>query len=97
MPKLQKPTELLGPVYRAKGLAAKNLSRIIDECGGTIVPLVPWGMAGVYISGALGVPVTSYAPWAAASWAAVPILALFGFTGFKMAPRVGDDETRTGS
>jgi NhaC family Na+:H+ antiporter len=84
-------------VYKAKNLAAKNLSRIVDECGGVIVPLIPWSMAGVYITGSLGVPVTSYAPWAVANWAAVFILALFGYTGFKMAPKVRDDETRAGS
>ncbi len=91
------PAELLSPIYRAKNLAAKNLSRIIDECGGIIVPLIPWSMAGVYITGALGVPVVSYAPWAVANWAAVFILAAFGFSGFKMAPKVRDDETRAGS
>jgi NhaC family Na+:H+ antiporter len=91
------PGELLGPIYRAKRLAAKNLSRIIDECGGIIVPLVPWSMAGVYITGALGVPVVSYAGWAIANWAAVLILALFGFTGFSMAPKVREDETQAGS
>ena len=91
------PAELLGPVYKAKSLAAKNLSRIVDECGGIIVPLVPWSMAGVYVAGSLGVPVTSYAPWAVANWAAVFILALFGYTGFKMAPKIRDDETLAGS
>jgi NhaC family Na+:H+ antiporter len=91
------PGELLGPAFKAKKLAAKNLSRIIDECGGIIVPLIPWSMAGVYITGALGVPVVSYAAWAVANWAAVFILAVFGFTGFSMAPRARDDETQAGS
>jgi NhaC family Na+:H+ antiporter len=91
------PGELLGPIFKAKKLAAKNLSRIIDECGGIIVPLIPWSMAGVYITGALGVPVTSYAVWAVANWAAVFILAAFGFTGFSMAPRRREDETQAGS
>lgn len=54
-------------------------------------------MAGVYISGALGVPVVSYAAWAIANWAAIFILAAFGFTGFAMAPRVSEDETKAGS
>ena len=91
------PGELLGPVYRSKGLAAKNLSRIIDECGGIIVPLVPWSMAGVYVSGALGVSVVSYLPWAIGNYAAIVILAIYGYTGFTMAPRIRDDETRAGS
>jgi NhaC family Na+:H+ antiporter len=91
------PGELLGPAFRDKGLAAKNLSRIIDECGGIIVPLIPWSMAGVYITGALGVPVLSYLPWAIANWAALFILAAFGFTGFTMSPKRREDETQAGS
>ena len=91
------PGELLAPAYRARGLAAKNLSRIIDECGGIIVPLVPWSMAGVYITGALGVPVFAYLPWAIGNWLAIVILAVYGFTKFTMAPKVRDDETQAGS
>ncbi len=91
------PGELLAPVYRNKGLAAKNLSRIIDECGGIMVPLIPWSMAGVYIAGALGVPVLSYLPWAIGNYAAIMILAAYGFTGFTMPPRIRDDETQAGS
>ena len=91
------PGELLGPVFRSKNLAAKNVSRIIDECGGIVVPLIPWSMAGVYITGALGVPVFQYLPWAIGNWAALFILAAYGFTKFTMAPKVRDDETQAGS
>lgn len=91
------PGDLLSPVYKKKGLAAKNLSRIIDECGGIIVPLIPWSMAGVYITGALGVPVFSYLPWAIANYAAIFILGLYGLTGFTMASKIRDDETQAGS
>ncbi len=91
------PGELFGPIFKKKNLAAKNLSRIIDECGGIIVPLIPWSMAGVYITGALGVPVLNYVPWAIGNWAAIFILATFGYTGFSMAPRIREDETQAGS
>ncbi len=91
------PGDLLSPVYKRKNLAAKNLSRIIDECGGIMVPLIPWSMAGVYIMGALGVPVLSYLPWAITNWAAIVILSVFGFTGFTMAPKIREDETQIGS
>jgi len=80
------PGELLGPVFKRMNLAPKNLSRIIDECGGIIVPLVPWSMAGVYITGALGVPVLQYLPWAIGNYAAIVILAVYGYTRFSMAP-----------
>jgi len=91
------PGDLLAPAYKKRGLAAKNLSRIIDECGGIIVPLIPWSMAGVYIKGALGVEVFSYLPWAIANYAAIVILALYGATKFTMAPKIRDDETQAGS
>ncbi len=91
------PGELFGPIFKKKNLAAKNLSRIIDECGGIIVPLIPWSMAGVYITGALGVPVLNYVPWAIGNWAAIFILATFGYTGFTMAPKIREDETQAGS
>lgn len=91
------PGELLAPVYKKKDLAAKNLSRIIEESGAIIVPLIPWSMAGVYITGTIGVSTFSYLPWAIMNYAAVVILAIFGFTKFTMAPRIRDDETQIGS
>jgi NhaC family Na+:H+ antiporter len=83
------PGELLGPAFKKMRLAPKNLSRIIDECGGVIVPLIPWSMAGVYIAGALGVPVVEYLPWAIGNYAALAILAVFGLTGFTMSRENG--------
>jgi NhaC family Na+:H+ antiporter len=91
------PGELLSPIYRDKKLAAKNLARIVVESGGIIVPLVPWSMAGVYITGTIGVPTLSYLPWAFMNYLSVGVLLLYGATGFTMAPRVRDDETQIGS
>ncbi len=91
------PGDLLSPVYKKRGLAAKNLSRIIEESGAIIVPLIPWSMAGVYITGVLGVPTLSYAPWAFMNYVSVVILAIYGFTKFTMAPKIRDDETQIGS
>jgi NhaC family Na+:H+ antiporter len=91
------PGELLAPIYKRQKLAAKNLSRIIEECGAIIVPLIPWSMAGVYITGTLEVPTFSYAPWAIMNYTAVVILAIFGFTKFTMAPKIREDETQIGS
>lgn len=91
------PGELLSPIYKKKNLAAKNLSRIIEESGAIIVPLIPWSMAGVYITGTIGVSTYSYLPWAIMNYAAVVILAIFGFTKFTMAPKIREDETQIGS
>lgn len=91
------PGELLSPIYKKKGLAAKNLSRIIEESGAIIVPLIPWSMAGVYITGTIGVSTFAYLPWAIMNYLSVIILAVFGFTKFTMAPKIRDDETKIGS
>jgi len=91
------PADLLAPIFKKKGLAAKNLSRIIEESGGIIVPLIPWSMAGVYITGTLGVSTFSYLPWAFMNYLSVVMLVVFGFTKWTMAPRVREDETQPGS
>jgi NhaC family Na+:H+ antiporter len=91
------PGELLAPAFRKMDLAAKNLSRIVEECGAIIVPLVPWSMAGVYVSGILGVPVLSFLPFAFMNYFSVLVLVLYGCTGFSMARRTREDETQIGS
>jgi len=54
-------------------------------------------MAGVYITGTIGVSTFTYLPWAIMNYAAVAILALYGFTRFTMAPKIREDETQIGS
>ena len=58
------PGELFAPAFKKMGLAAKNLSRTLEDSGTVIVPIVPWSIAGVYMAGTLGVPTTEYAPFA---------------------------------
>ena len=91
------PAELLAPVYKKKGLAAKNLSRVIEECGAIVVPLVPWSMAGVYVTGTIGVSPFQYLPWAVMNWLSVVILVIYGATGFTISKKIREDETQVGS
>ena len=91
------PGELFAPAFKKKGLAAKNLSRTTEDSGTVIVPLVPWSMAGVYMSGTLGVPVLVYAPWAFFCYLGIVFALIYGFTGFAIAPKIRDDETEAGS
>ncbi len=91
------PGELMSPAFKRKKLAAKNLSRIIEEAGAIMVPLIPWSMAGVYVTGTIGVSPFEYLPYAFMNYLSVIILVFFGFTGITMAPKISDDETRIGS
>ncbi len=91
------PGELFAPVYRRRGLAAKNLSRTTEDSGTVVVPLVPWSIAGVFMAGTLGVETLSYAPWAVMCYLGFVFALTYGFTGFAIAPRIADDETAPGS
>ena len=91
------PGELFAPAFKKMGLAAKNLSRTVEDSGTVIVPIVPWSIAGVYMAGTLGVPTTEYAPFAFMCYLGVGFAWLYGFTGFAIAPKIRDDETVPGS
>lgn len=91
------PGELFAPAFRKKNLAAKNLSRTIEDSGTVVVPLIPWSMAGVYMAGTLGVPTIEYAKWAFMCYLGIVFALLYGFTGIGIAPKKRDDETLPGS
>lgn len=78
------PGELLAPAFEKKKLAPKNLSRIIEEAGAIVVPLIPYSMAGVYVTGTIGVSPFEYLPWAFMNYLSVIILFIYGVTGFTM-------------
>ncbi len=78
------PGEMYRDVYRRRGLAAKNLSRTLEDSGTVIVPLVPWSIAGVYMAATLGVPVLDYLPWAVLCYTGFIFAIIYGYTGFKI-------------
>ncbi|MGM0902497.1 MAG: Na+/H+ antiporter NhaC [Bacillota bacterium] len=47
--------------FRKAGLHPKNLSRILEDAGTVVNPLVPWSVCGVFLAGVLGVPTAEYA------------------------------------
>ena len=58
---------LPGRMYRAefarKKLAARNLSRALEDSGTITSPLIPWNTCGAYMSASLGVATFSYLPF----------------------------------
>jgi NhaC family Na+:H+ antiporter len=91
------PGELFAPAYVRMRLAAKNLSRTIGDCGIVGVPLIPWSIAGAFMSGTLGVRVTEYAPWAVFCYTGFVFTVIAGFAGWSIAPKRVEDETQPGS
>jgi NhaC family Na+:H+ antiporter len=50
--------------FRERNLAPQNLSRSIEDSVTIVEPLLPWTVSAVFMATTLGVPTTSYAPWA---------------------------------
>ena len=75
--------------YRERGLAAKNLSRALED-GGTITSaLVPWNTCGAFMSATLMVSTGAYLPYAFLNLINPLLSLLYGFTGWTMAPLAG--------
>jgi NhaC family Na+:H+ antiporter len=91
------PGELFAPAYRSRDLAAKNLSRTLEDSGTVVVPLIPWSAAGVFMAATLEVPTLAYLPWAVLNYTGFVFAIVYGFTGFAIAPRKREDETLPGS
>ncbi len=69
------------PEYRKQNLRNNVLSRTLEDSGTVFSPMVPWGLCGVFFTGALGVPTTQYFPFVYLALF-VPIIAvIYAFTG----------------
>ncbi|OAH13819.1 Na+/H+ antiporter NhaC [Streptomyces jeddahensis] len=79
------PGQAFKNVYRERGLAAKNLSRTLEDSGTVFVPLVPWTEAGMYMATTLGVATIAYAPYAFLNYLGAVFAIICGFTGFGIA------------
>lgn len=83
------PGQLFKDAYKRMGLAAKNLSRTLEDSGTVLVPLVPWSAAGAYMASTLGVEVLDYLPYAVLCYAGIIMALICAATGFgitKLSP-----------
>lgn len=79
------PSEMFKDLYKKFGLAAKNLSRTLEDAGTCAVPIVPWSVAGTYMASTLGVSTFDYMPWAILCYGSMIFAIIFGYTGFGIA------------
>lgn len=78
------PGRMLIPAYKQHKLLPQVLSRTSEDSGTVFSPLVPWGLCGVFFTGALGVSTWDYFPYVFLSYL-VPIIAIiYSITGFAM-------------
>ncbi|TWT09309.1 Na+/H+ antiporter NhaC [Planomicrobium sp. CPCC 101079] len=76
---------LTGQAFRGQfdklGLAGKNLSRVMEDAGTVVNPLVPWSVCGIFITSVLGVSTLSYLPFAFFCFLCPVLTVVFGITG----------------
>lgn len=67
--------------YEKVGLANKNLSRVMEDAGTVVNPLVPWSVCGIFITDVLGVSTVEYLPFAFFCLLSPILTILFGYMG----------------
>lgn len=71
--------------FKKAGLEAKNLSRVLEDAGTVINPLVPWGVSGIFMANVLGVSTLDYLPFAFFCLLSPIMTVIFGITGFSIS------------
>ncbi|KIL47491.1 Na+/H+ antiporter NhaC [Jeotgalibacillus campisalis] len=77
------------------GLERKNLSRVLEDAGTVINPLVPWGVCGVFITSVLGVPTLEYLPFALFCLLCPILTIIFCLTGWTITYRTKEKSSLT--
>ncbi|MFX3623910.1 MAG: Na+/H+ antiporter NhaC [Ectobacillus sp.] len=67
------------------GLKRRNLSRVLEDAGTVVNPLVPWGVSGVFLAGILNVSTIEYIPYTFFCLLCPLITIIVGFTGFGLS------------
>lgn len=70
--------------FEKAGLHTKNLSRILEDAGTVVNPLVPWSVCGVFLTGVLGVETAAYLPFAFFCLLSPILTLIYGLTGIKI-------------
>lgn len=78
------PGRMYKEVYEKRGLAAKNLSRCLEDAGTLTAALVPWNTCGAAMMVFLDVPAWTYVPYCFLCILNPIISAIYGFTGFSI-------------
>lgn len=74
------PGRMLVPSYKEKKLLPQVCSRVSEDSATVTSPLIPWGLCGVFFTGALGVSTVEYLPYVYLSFLAPIITLIYAWT-----------------
>jgi len=78
------PGSMYKEEYHKRGLAPRNLSRALEDCGTLTSALIPWNTCGATMSTYLGVPTVEYIPYCLLNLVNPVVSVVFGYTGITM-------------
>ena len=79
------PGRMFKTAFDERGLAPKNLSRILEDSGTLTSPLIPWNTCGAFMIGTLGLAPWTYVPYCFLNLINPLVSIFYGFTGITMA------------
>ncbi len=77
--------------FKRRNLAAKNLSRALEDTGTVTSVLVPWNTCGAFFSSTLGIATFAYAPYCFFNLISPVVSVLYGMYNIKIAPIVEEE------
>lgn len=75
------PSRMFVPAYKKLRILPQVNSRTAEDAGTVTSPLVPWGLCGVFFTGALGVPTMEYFPYVFLSFVTPIVAVVYAFLG----------------
>lgn len=86
------PGSMYKDAFKKQGLAAKNLSRALEDSATITSPLIPWNTCGAYMSATLGVGCFAFLPYAFFNLLCPLISLFYGATGITIEKISNEDE-----
>lgn len=78
------PGRMFKDAYDKKGLAPKNLSRVLEDSGTLTSALIPWNTCGAFMIATLGLAPWTYVPYCFLNIINPFVSIFYGFTGITM-------------
>ncbi|OLO10390.1 hypothetical protein BTW10_14820 [Chromohalobacter japonicus] len=85
---------LLRPLVESSGSDARNLSRILEDTGTTLSPLVPWGVTGAFTAATLGVATADFFIYAVLCYMTIIFSFFYVISGVTLVDADADSATR---
>lgn len=90
------PGRMFKKAFDERGLAPRNLSRVLEDSGTLTSPLIPWNTCGAFMIATLGLAPWTYVPYCFLNLINPIVSIFYGFTGITMM-KLEDDPSYEGN